>query len=100
MIRISPFICTLNQSVGFYMMGTLVFLGLIEIIPIKSVFLHVVGSQYLPSISFKNSRSEVFCLKDVLKNFTKSTGKHLCQCLSFNKVAGLRQSTGVFLCIS
>ena len=28
--------------------------------------------------------------KDVLKNFTKFTGKHLCQSLSFNKVVGLR----------
>ena len=26
--------------------------------------------------------------KDVLRNFTKFTGKHLCQCLFFNKVAG------------
>ena len=28
--------------------------------------------------------------KGVLKNFTKFTRKHLCQSLSFNKVAGLR----------
>ena len=28
--------------------------------------------------------------KDVLTNFTKFTGKHLCQSLFFNKVAGLR----------
>ena len=27
--------------------------------------------------------------KGVLKNFAKSTGKHLCQSLFFNKVAGL-----------
>ena len=26
----------------------------------------------------------------VLRNFAKSTGKHLCQSLFFNKVAGLR----------
>ena len=32
---------------------------------------------------------EVFCKKDVLKNFAKSTGKHLCQSLFFKKVAGL-----------
>ena len=31
--------------------------------------------------------------KDVLTNFTKFTGKHLCQCLFFNKVAGLRPAT-------
>ena len=28
--------------------------------------------------------------KGVLKNFAKFTGKHLCQSLFFNKVAGLR----------
>ena len=27
----------------------------------------------------RSSRLEVFCNKDVLKNFTKFTGKHLCQ---------------------
>ena len=34
--------------------------------------------------------------KDVLRNFTKFTGKHLCQSLFFNKVASLRP---VFLSI-
>ena len=29
----------------------------------------------------------------VLRNFTKCTGKHLCQSISFNKVAGLRTVT-------
>ena len=32
---------------------------------------------------------EVFLKKGVLKNFAKFTGKHLCQGLFFNKVAGL-----------
>ena len=31
--------------------------------------------------------------KDVLRNFAKSTGKHLCQGLFFNKVAPLRPAT-------
>ena len=31
---------------------------------------------------------EVFCKKGVLKNLSKFTGKHLCQSLFFNKVAG------------
>ena len=31
--------------------------------------------------------------KFVLRNFTKFTGKHLCQSLVFNKVAGLRPAT-------
>ena len=36
----------------------------------------------------KSSRSEVFCKKGVLRNFTKFLGKHLCQSLFFNKVTG------------
>ena len=32
-------------------------------------------------------------LKGVLRNFTKFTGKHLCQSLFFYKVAGLRPAT-------
>ena len=31
----------------------------------------------------------MFCKKGVLRNFAKFTGKHLCQSLFFNKVAGL-----------
>ena len=31
--------------------------------------------------------------KGVLRNFTKFTGKHLSQCLFFNKVAALRSAT-------
>ena len=42
---------------------------------------------------FRSSRSEVFCKKCVLINFAKFTGKHLCQILFFNKVAGLRPET-------
>ena len=38
---------------------------------------------------FRNNRQEVFCEKGVLRNFAKFTGKHLCQSLFFNKVAGL-----------
>ena len=33
--------------------------------------------------------------KGVLRNFTKFTGKHLCQSLFFNKVAGLRPATSL-----
>ena len=36
---------------------------------------------------------EVFYQKSVLRDFTKFTGKHLCQSLSFNKVAGLSSAT-------
>ena len=42
---------------------------------------------------YRSSRLEVFCRKGVLTNFKKFTGKHLCQGLLFNKVAGLRTLT-------
>ena len=38
--------------------------------------------------SRKSSRPEVLCKKDVLRNFSKFTEKHLFQSLLFNKVAG------------
>ena len=38
---------------------------------------------------FRSSLPEVFYRKGVLRNFAKFTGKHLCQSLLFNKVAGL-----------
>ena len=41
----------------------------------------------------RSSRPEVFCVKGLLRNFTEFTGKHLCQSLFFNKVAGLRPAT-------
>ena len=40
-------------------------------------------------IRFRTSCPEMFCKKGVLKNFTKFTGKHLCQSLFFNIVADL-----------
>ena len=36
----------------------------------------------------RSRRPEVFCKNGVLRNFAKFTGKHLCQSLFFNKVAG------------
>ena len=41
-------------------------------------------------VSSRSSRPEVFHKKGVLRNFAKFMGKHLCQNLFFNKVAGLR----------
>ena len=35
---------------------------------------------------------EVFCEKGVLRNFAKFIGKHLCQSLFFNKIAGLARN--------
>ena len=38
----------------------------------------------------------MFCRKGVLRNFAKFTGKHLCQVLFLNKVAGVRSLAQVF----
>ena len=39
--------------------------------------------------SSRSSHPDVFCKEGALGNFAKFTGKHLCQSLFFNKVAGL-----------
>ena len=47
----------------------------------------------------RSNRPEVLQNKGVLRNFAKFTGKHLCQSLFFNKVAGLKEIlTQVFSC--
>ena len=38
----------------------------------------------------RSSLPDVLCKKSVLENFTKFLGKHLCQSLLLNKVAGLK----------
>ena len=54
---------------------------------------YLTHSRAWPSTTFKSSHPELFCKKGVFKNFTKFTGKHLCQSLFLNKVAGLRPAT-------
>ena len=51
-------------------------------------------------VTNRRSRPEVFCKKGALKYFAKFTGKHLCQSLFYNKVAGLQALTltQVFSC--
>ena len=39
-------------------------------------------------IHHRSIRPDVFCKTGVLRNFAKFTGKHLCQSIFFNKVAG------------
>ena len=48
---------------------------------------------YKDPSDYRNSLPEVFCRKGALRNFSKFTGKHLCQSLYFNKVSGLRAET-------
>ena len=43
--------------------------------------------------SVRSSHQRCSVRKGVLRNFVKFTGKHLCQNLFFNKVAGLRPAT-------
>ena len=45
------------------------------------------------TLCFQKQPPEVFYKRSVLRYFTKFTGKHLCQSLFFNKVAGLRPAT-------
>ena len=47
-------------------------------------------NQTIITVHLRSNRPEVFCKKGVLRNFAKFTGKHQCQSLFFNKVAGLR----------
>ena len=42
---------------------------------------------------YKSSHQMCSVRKGVLRNFAKFIGKHLCQSLFFNKVAGLRSAT-------
>ena len=42
---------------------------------------------------YRSIHKRCFIKKGVLKNFAKFTGKHLCQSLFFNKVAGLKPAT-------
>ena len=47
-----------------------------------------------PIVSLQKQLSRtLLCQKGVLRNFIKFTGTRLCQCLFFNKVAGLRSAT-------
>ena len=42
---------------------------------------------------YRSSHQRCSMKKGVVRNFAKFTGKHLCQSLLFNKVAGLRPAT-------
>ena len=46
-----------------------------------------------PDKSFRSSHQRCSVKKGVLRNYTKFTGKHLCQGLFFSKVTGLRSAT-------
>ena len=56
-------------------------------------FREAVSIEKRVAIAFRSSHQRCSTKKDVLRNFTKFTGKPLCQSLFFNKVAGLRPAT-------
>ena len=59
----------------------------------KPTYLPIIQNLNFQSVTIRSSRPEVFFKKGVLRNFAKLTGKHLCQSLPFNKVAGFRHAT-------
>ena len=72
---------TIKCRLGIYLLGSAV-----------TKFKGILGYSTLEMINGKNFQKqppEVLCKKDVLRNFGKFTGKHLCLRLFFNKVAGL-----------
>ena len=73
-------------AVLFIAIGDIFWFPLIVVLPI----LESTCKRVLFKFTYiRSSSPEVFCKKDVLKNFTKFTVKPLCQSLFFNKVAGL-----------
>ena len=76
-----------------------------EVVPTVEARLEKKWKEYFGGqmLNLQKQPPEVFCKNDVLRNFAKFTGKHLCQSLFFNKVAGLQlylkrySGTGVFL---
>ena len=48
-------------------------------------------------ILVRSSHPELFCRKGVLRKSEKFTGKHLCQILFLNKVAGLQHKACIFI---
>ena len=73
---------------------------LIQLLAVAHVAIHIDNKGYihgnLKDCNLKTSRSrhpKMFREKGVLRNFAKFTGKHLCQSLFSNKVAGFRPAT-------
>ena len=57
---------------------------------IFNLFIHnFIYQEFTQNTSFRSSHRRCSVRKGVFRNFAKFTGKHLCQSLFFNKVAGL-----------
>ena len=64
-----------------------------QTLEILQYLVHKVLFEYSEFFINRSSCSEVFCEKGVPENFEKFTGKHLCQRLFFNRIAGLKPAT-------
>ena len=51
---------------------------------------NIIYQKLADHVILRSSLPDVFCEKGVLRNFVKFTGKHLCQILFFNRVAGFK----------
>ena len=98
-VRISFLLVLQADTWNFIQEGTLAQVFSSEFCKIfKNTFFYrtplVAASDYKYSIlkSHRSSRPEVLCEKSILQNFTKFAGKHQCQSLFLNKVAGLAPS--------
>ena len=70
------------------------FVGELRHTSINDLRLMVLGDQEIS----RSSHRRYSIKKSALRNFAKLTGKHLCQSLFFNKMAGLRPATSFELC--
>ena len=62
-------------------------------------YIYIAQNQYFQPFNGQKQPPEVFCKKRYFRNFAKFTGKHLCHCLFFNKVAGKKKTLAqVFSC--
>ena len=60
---------------------------------IKKLFKFEDNAVHFISFITVHGRPEVLCKNSIVKNFVNFAGKHLCQGLFFNKLAGLRPAT-------
>ena len=76
-------------------MGSLAYWNVIK--PHRTGMLKVIDDIKTHWVRTRSTRPDVFCKVGVLRNFSKFTGKHLCQGFFFNKVAGLRPKACNFI---
>ena len=76
-----------------WMFSTAIILRFSVFLKIKRVSKEAPPAWKLKLVHSRSSHPELFCKRDVPRNFAKFTEKHLCQRLFFNKVVDLRPAT-------